>query len=184
MGVEGVLLFLRGLLGVLLALVAVVVLDAAVVLQLGEGRGVDLGLRAGLGDGLVDGGLEGLQVEDRVGFLQLGGLLGAELQVVRFLTGLGEGGDVHVVPADLLGEELHRVERRDDIELVRVARVGGVAGAGGQGSETEGGHRCGGYEVSSYVHESHFQQKWKRLSTKSSFGTGGIPIWFRGSPRR
>ncbi len=46
--------------------------------------------------------------------------MGADLQVVRFLAGLGETGDVDVFAADPLGEEGHRVERRDDVERVGV----------------------------------------------------------------
>ncbi len=90
-------------------------------------------------DGLVDGGLETLEEEGRVGLLELGALLGADLQVVRLLAGLGQAGDVRVAAAYLLGEEGHRVERRDDVELVRVALRRAVAGAGGQSAEAESG---------------------------------------------
>lgn len=149
----------------------------AVLLQRGEGGRVDLGLDLGLGHRVVDGGLEVLEVEHRVGLLERGGLLGADLQVVRLLAGLGQAGDVHMVPAYLLGEEGHRVERRDDVELARAGRGRAVGGAGGEGAEAEGGggrDRGAGYE-SSCVHDSHFQQIWKPLST--SPGGGWVRVW-------
>jgi hypothetical protein len=48
-------------------------------------------VRLGLLHTFVDGGLEALEVDDEVGVAQASGLLGAEFQVVRFTTGLGEG---------------------------------------------------------------------------------------------
>ncbi|GFM97075.1 hypothetical protein Sfulv_18860 [Streptomyces fulvorobeus] len=55
------------LLGVLLLGVLLLVADlAAVLLQRGERRGVDGVLHPGLGDGVVDGGLDALEVEDVV----------------------------------------------------------------------------------------------------------------------
>ncbi|GDY65811.1 hypothetical protein SAV14893_052040 [Streptomyces avermitilis] len=142
----------------------------AVLLQRGQRRGVDLRPDPGLRDGVVDGGLEVLEVEDRVRLLELHGLLGADLQVVRLLAGLGQTGDPHMLPADLLGEILHGVERRHHVELSAVPAVGrGRVRAGGERAETEKGgrgHGGPGYEASSYVHDSHFQQNWKRLSTR------------------
>lgn len=158
------------LLGVLLgAVVVALVADlGAVLLQRREGGGVDGVLDAGLGDRVVDGGLDALEVEDDVGLAELADLLRLELQVVGFDAGLGERVDGDVVAAYLLGQVLHGVERRDHVQLAAASLVGGVggSGAGGEGDDAErdgSGDGGGGYEAT-YVHDTHFQQNWKRLS--------------------
>jgi hypothetical protein len=145
-----------------LALVGVAAGRGAVLLQLGEGAGVDGVLDARLLDGVVDGGLDALEVEDVVRFTELADLLRLELQVVRFDARLGEGGDGDAVAADLLGQELHGVERRHHVQLAVFLGGGGAGGtaAGGERDQAEGhgsGEGGGGYEAS-YVHGIHFQQ--------------------------
>ena len=102
------------LLLVVSSLVAVVVVGAVGGQEGDELAHVQHPVGAGLLDGVVDGGLESLQVDDEVGLGQGGDLAGGEFEVV----GLGAGGREGVDGAEgaerLRGGPLERVERRDD----------------------------------------------------------------------
>ena len=67
-----------------------------------------------LRDGLVDGRLEALDVQDEVGLGDLGDLRGAELEVVRLDARGRQDVTSTALAADLLGGVLQRVERGDD----------------------------------------------------------------------
>ncbi len=141
-----------------------VALGEVVVLQRGGRGGVDLVLGAGVGDRLVDGGLQALEVDDRVGLLDRPDLLGGEFEVVRLDAGGGEVGDLHVLAAYPAGEELHRVEGRDDVQLALRALGAATAAAGRQGEaggEGGGGQGYGAASTSSDHHDNHSQIRWK-----------------------
>ncbi len=74
--------------------------------------------------GLVDGGLEALDVEDEVGGGDLGDLGGGELEVVRLDAGRGEGRDGHGVAADLRGRRTRAGRRRPRPTRCRRRRAG------------------------------------------------------------
>ena len=61
-------------------------------------------------------------VDDQVGLENAGGLLRAQLEVVRLTPGLGEAGDLAVASGDPLGDELEGVRRRHDRHLVGARR--------------------------------------------------------------
>ncbi len=135
-----------------------------VVDQRADGGGVDDVLGAGLVDGLVDGGLEALEVQHRVGLLDGGDLLGGELQVVRLDAGGGQVGDADVLAAYLRGEELHGVERRDDVQFAVRALGAAVAAAGGEGEGADHRGDGQGYDsgsASDHRHDNHSHLMWK-----------------------
>ena len=115
-----------------------------------RGGHVDRVVGSLLGDGLVDGGLEALDVEDEVGLRDVGDLRGAQLQIVRLDARRGQGGDVGVGPADLLGGVLEWVEGGDDASGRRGSRCGlalraaryGAGRAAGQQHAAEDGAEC------------------------------------------
>ncbi len=107
-------------------LVLVVSVDVVVVVRgqrglgrggcLEDGGGVEGTGRVAVEDGLVDGGLEAGLDDDEVGAAHVADGGGGELEVVRFAAEGGEVRDDDAVSADLLGDELERVERGEDLE--------------------------------------------------------------------
>ena len=84
---------IAGGVGVAVAVVGVVgVVVQVVVDERCGGGGVDHVPGTGLCDGLVDGGLQALEIEDGVGLLDRADLPGRQLQVVRLDAGRGELG--------------------------------------------------------------------------------------------
>ena len=83
------------------------------------GRGdVERGRADGV-DAVIERRSEAAEVDDQIGVLQRGGVASGQLEVVRFGSGRRDVGDLHEVAADLLGDELQRVERRHDVERRR-----------------------------------------------------------------
>ena len=98
-------------------------------------------------DGLVDRGLESLDVQDQVGFADLSDLLWGQLHIVGFRPRRGETGDGDVRAPHLLGGVLQRIERghhRDRVGRVpaRCVRPGVSCAAPGKGEagETDDGN--------------------------------------------
>ncbi len=103
------------------------------------------------GDGRVDLRLESTaEVEDHVGRLDGGHLLGLELQVVRSLAWRGEIGDLHAVAPDAAGRFFEWVERGHHREPVLVT-VRCIAAAAARcehhGEEYDGGEHTVSHRV-------------------------------------
>ena len=144
-------------LGVLGALGMLVVVLGAEVLQRDDGGGVQGVVPAALRDGLVDGGLERLLVHHQVGLDDLGRLLRGQLEVVRLTSRLGQAGDVSVRPGDPLGDELERVRRRDDGDLVRTGGSAGRRSVPAAGGDEQDGARHQQPKPRLTWHDNHFQ---------------------------
>jgi hypothetical protein len=116
-----------------------------------DGADVERGVPSLTLHGLVDRGLEAVQVQDQVGLRDASHLPGRELQVVRFGAGGREVLHVGLVPAESLGQEGQRVEGRRDVQALALTSSGGrcaghrraAARREGQ-AEDEGEERHGG----------------------------------------
>ena len=83
--------------------------------QVNAGRHVDDGLGGVELNGLVDCGLETLEVDDSSCLGELLDLLVRQFEVVGFCSRRGEGLDADQVSADLLGQVLEGVEASHDL---------------------------------------------------------------------
>ena len=90
-----------------------------------DGRRVEPVARPALGHRLVDGRLERVLVDHQVGGAQARDLTRRQLEVVRLGARLGQAGHRRQRPGHLLGDELERVERRDDPQRTSVLRSAG-----------------------------------------------------------
>ncbi len=125
-------------------------------LQRHHTRGVEHVLVAALGDGLVDRRLEALDVDHGVAVGDRGDLTRGELDVVRLGSRLGQAGDHPVISGDALGDELQRIEGRDDPQLSRLRRRL-AASAAGCGQEERAAEDCGAERAGDDRHGNHFQ---------------------------
>ena len=83
--------------------------------QINTAGDVDNGLGGVQLNGLVDGRLEALEVNDSSCLGELLNLLIRQFEVVRLCSWRSQGFDVNQVAADLLGEVLERVEAGHDL---------------------------------------------------------------------
>ena len=110
-------------------------------LQRYDGGGVEDVAVAALSDCLVDRRLEALDVDDRIRVGDGRDLARRELDVVRLGARAGQALDTRVLTRDALGDELQRVERRDDLQLTRLGRrrLSGRSAAGWRKEEGAAG---------------------------------------------
>ena len=78
--------------------------------QINTAGNIDDGLGGVQLNGLVNSGLEALELNDGSGLRELLNFLVRQFEVVRLCSRRGEGFDVNQIAADLLGEVLERVE--------------------------------------------------------------------------
>ena len=145
------------LLGVLLTLRVVVALVALLVGldEVDDARQVQRGavLAVGLLDGLVDRGLERVDVDDEVGALHVRDLARGQLEVVRLAARSRQVLDRVVVAGDPVDQELERVGRGHHggpavvtTGAARDEEGGEQEGRGDQGGTTHGSYRSRGWE--------------------------------------
>ena len=99
-------------------------------LQRDDGGRVQGVVVAALRDGLVHRRLEALLVDDQSASVTERDLARGQLDVVRLGARARSGSDTARATRDALGDELERVERRHDLQLARLGRVGSAAAAG------------------------------------------------------
>ena len=92
--------------------------------SLAAGSHVDRAARRRVSMRVIDRRNEPVQIDDEVGFLQRRGVTGGQFEIVRFGSGRSQVRDVDERAADLLGDELQRVERCDDVEHGRRLHIG------------------------------------------------------------
>ena len=98
-------------------------------------------------DGVVHGRLEAAFVDHQVGLRDLGGLLDAEPEVVRFSAGLREVHDLGMVAGNPVGDVLQGVEGRGHLDARRIgtgeSRAAGQRSAEDERADPQRCARCG-----------------------------------------